>query len=141
MARRSLTTNPPYEAIPEFIFKDFSFSYIKDLQKDQKVDDLYFDVFSCLLYTFHRALIDALNEALMEELFTGKNWIRTPWKMPQKFKAYRKNHDEVKICLERSINVVSNWSDYGLGKLVLDNYFTPEQYRLFQEEKIKLVCR
>lgn len=45
----------------------------------------------------------------MEELATGKDWVRTPWKMPQKFKAIIEIQDYVKICLERSINVVSNW--------------------------------
>jgi hypothetical protein len=99
MARRELTTNPPYETIPEYVYKDFEFYYIKTLQKNYRVDDKDYDVFSSLLYTFHRTLIDALNEALMEELLTGKDWIRTPWKMPKKFRALRNDQDEVKLCL------------------------------------------
>ena len=53
----------------------------------------------------------------MEELVTGKDWIITPWKTNKKFKSIQIVPDYAKICLERCINVVSNWAEYGLGRL------------------------
>lgn len=99
MARKGLSTIPTYETIPEFIYKDFEFYFIKTLQKTYNINNENYASFSSTVYTFHRALVDALNEALMEELATGKDWIRTPWKMPKKFKVINESYDQIKLCL------------------------------------------
>jgi hypothetical protein len=79
-----------------------------------------YDAFSTLLYTFHRSLIDCLNLALVEEVITGRQWLEVPWR--NDFKQKKKIINEhTKVCLERSINVVSNWGEYGLGRLQFED--------------------
>ena len=75
MAKKEIHTHPLYETIPEYIFKDFQFFYIKSLSKNYSIKTEDYDKFSSFVYTFHRALVDALNTALMDELVTGKDWI------------------------------------------------------------------
>jgi hypothetical protein len=117
MARKEIHFLPLYETVPEFIFKDFEFCYIKSLSRKRGVAAEHYEEFSSMVYIFHRVLIDSLNTALMEELATGREWIRTPWQADSKFRAPRSNPEHAKLCLERAINVVSNWAEYGLGRL------------------------
>ena len=87
------------------------------MSKSHGVKERDYEAFSGFVYTFHRALIDSLNTALMEELISGREWIETPWRNDKKFKAIKIIPDHAKLSLERSINVVSNWAEYGLGRL------------------------
>jgi hypothetical protein len=64
-AHKNLPYLNPYETIPEYVFKDFEFYYIKTLARNCSIGADKYDAFSTLLYTFHRSLIDSLNLALM----------------------------------------------------------------------------
>ena len=73
-AHKEIPYSNPYETVPEYVFKDFEFYYIKTLARNYGIGADKYDAFSTLLYTFHRSLIDSLNLALMEELISGKRW-------------------------------------------------------------------
>jgi hypothetical protein len=77
----------------------------------------------------------------MEELATGREWVRTVWYHPHRFRAERNCSEQAKISLERAINVVSNWGEYGLGRLQIEEEVSEAEHRLYEEEKINLVCR
>lgn len=99
MARKGNDTVPIYETIPEFAFKDFEFYYIKTLARNNGIAAEGYDKFSSLTYTFHRVLVDSLNTALMEELTTGREWVKTPWHVPRKYRATRVVLEQAKLSL------------------------------------------
>ena len=57
-----------------------------------------------------------MNQTLMEELAIGKDWVVLPW--INSFRYSKKEADEhAKQCLEKAINRVSNWAEYGMAQL------------------------
>lgn len=76
----------------------------------------------------------------MEELISGKRWLELPW--GNEFKQKKKVRGEhAKTCLERSINVVSNWGEYGQGRLEYENELAEIENKPYEEEKINMVCK
>lgn len=75
LAHKNVVYWTPYETVPEYVFKDFEFYYIKTLARNYGITADQYDAFSTLLYTFHRSLIDSLNLSLTEELLTGRKWL------------------------------------------------------------------
>lgn len=103
-----------------------------------------YESFSSGNYIFHRVLVDSLNTALMEDLPFGKKWVELPWRERFRRKALQKtSEDHVKMCLERAINMVSNWGEYGMARLeaVEGEEVNEEELRQYAEEKIALVAK
>lgn len=68
----------------------------------------------------------------MDELSTGRDWIYTPWQNSRKFKSKRICPEQAKVCLERAINVVSNWGEYGLGRMNFQAEVSEVEHRLYE---------
>jgi hypothetical protein len=64
LAHKNISHFNHYETVPEYVFKDFEFYYIKTLARNVGITADKYDAFSTLIYTFHRSLADSLNLAL-----------------------------------------------------------------------------